>query len=385
MLELLKRFQTLVLMCGVVLIGSNAFILSPILTEVSLSLDTTPLQVAWAISSFGAATAVSALFLAPFSDTHSKRWTLTGAGLLLGAAQLICLFSVHWVMLCFGQAVAGLAVGVLLPSIYSTAMATAEKGREAARLGFILTGWALSLVAAVPISAAITEVIGWRPVYATLAGLCVVVSLGFYLVIPAELPRSIKRTNPMAAFRLPGVAFLLLIVLGYMTAFYGCYAFFGEGIRNTLKIGAGAAGIYVLAYGAGFGLAGLFIAKAPPRLGRGFLTLVFSAISLNYFAWIFAVHDYYAAFVVTFLWGFLNQFGVNSLIVLLNQKAAEARGAVLGLNSAVTYTSVFAGPFFLGPIFQTSGFVPVAIISGLAVSGSAVALFFGGKRLFAAA
>ncbi|NVK35781.1 MAG: MFS transporter [Rhodobacteraceae bacterium] len=369
-------------MAGVVLVGSNAFILSPILSVVAISLDSTPLQIAWAISSFGAATALSALFLAPVSDVYGARWTLAGASLLLGLGQLICLASTHWVQLCLGQGVAGLAVGILLPGIYATAMATAAPGQEASRLGFVLTGWALSLVAAVPISAAITEYLGWRPVYGGLAFICFLVAASFVGSIPGDLPRSGKRTNPYRALRLPGVAFLLCIVLGYMSAFYGCYAFFGEGLRVSLDLSATEAGLFVLVYGAGFGLAGLYIARFSPKLGRAYLALVLVAIGIDYFAWNLAIQSVPAALGVTFLWGVLNQFAVNALIVLLNKQAANARAAVLGLNSAVTYGSVFIGPFILGPVFQSFGFSAVATFAGIAVFVSAIAFFVGGKFLF---
>jgi MFS transporter, DHA1 family, inner membrane transport protein len=377
-----KSFQSIVLMAGVVLVGSNAFVLSPILAEVAEVLQTTPVRIAWAISSFGAATAVSALFLSPLTDVYGARITLTAAAALLSAAQVLCMSSGHWFWLCAGQALAGTSVGILLPGIYTTAMATADPGREAARLGFVLTGWALSLVLAVPLSATVAEYVGWRPVYGGLAVLSSLIGICFWFSIPPGSARSARRTSPQRALRLPGIPFLLLVSLGYMTAFYGCYAYFGDGIRRSLDLGPGGAGLYVLAYGAGFGLAGVCIGKIAPRLGRRYLASVLAAISATYLSWRFAIDYAAAAFLASFVWGFLNQFGLNALLVLLNRRAADARGAVMGLNSAVTYGAVFAGPFFLGPVYQWGDYAAVSTVAGLLVAAGCLAVLTRGAGLF---
>ena len=62
----------------------------------------------------------------------------------------------------------------------------------------------------------------------------------------------------------------------------------------------------------------------------------------------------------TAICGMLNQLGLNAMVVSLNRQASDARGAVMGLNSAVTYSAVFAGPMIMGPIYAGFGFAAVA-------------------------
>ncbi|WP_404403164.1 MFS transporter [Pelagibacterium halotolerans] len=368
----IKEYRVVALFAAVVAVGSNAFILSPILSEVAQGLRTEPFRVAWAISAFGAATALSSFFLSPVSDRVSPHRTLGMAAVLLAIAQVSSGASQNWGWLCASQAVAGTAVGILLPGTYAATAATAPSGREAARLGFVLTGWALSLVLAVPLAAFMTERWGWRVVYAVLAAVSATVAVWLFTALRGTAPRLPGRTSPWQAIRLPGVAFLLAVIFGYMTAFYGTYAFFGEGIRNAFGLSAEGGGVFVLAYGLGFGLAGLGLTMTSPRISPAYVLSILCAIAVVYFAWGFALGDMAVAFGVAMVWGVLNQLGLNALIVLLNRRAERARGAVMGLNSAVTYLAVFAGPVVLGTVYTRSGFTAVTTLAGVLVAVAAV-------------
>ncbi|RNF35663.1 MFS transporter [Paracoccus methylarcula] len=354
-----RKIQTIALLSAVLLVGSNAFVLTPILSDVARGLATQPSRIAWAISAFGAATAVSALTLAGMIDRMPAGRVLGGAALLMALAQAASGSAQSWIWLCLSQAFAGIAVGILLSGTYATAAATASKGREAARLGLVLTGWALSLVLAVPLAAFVTEHVGWRMVYALLAGLSVLVSMGLMLALRGVRGGIAGRTPLWRALRLPHVASLLAAVFVYMAAFYGSFAFFGEGVRRAFGISAQGTGVFVLAYGLGFGLAGIGLGLAAPRITRGYVMLVLLGIAASYACWRFALVAPPVAFTAAMAWGILNQLGLNALVVSLNQRAPNARGAVMGLNSAVTYSAVFAGPVIMAPIQAGSGFAAV--------------------------
>ncbi|CAN0605732.1 unnamed protein product, partial [Ectocarpus sp. 12 AP-2014] len=77
-----------VLLAVVATVGSNSLLLSPILTDVSQGLATTPATAARAIAAYGSATAFSALVLAPLIDRFgSRRMLLFGLfALFLGIA-----------------------------------------------------------------------------------------------------------------------------------------------------------------------------------------------------------------------------------------------------------------------------------------------------------
>ena len=371
----IAQVKVLSLLGAVLLVGANSFVLSPILSEVAFSLATETYHVAWAISAFGAATAISALTLAGMIDRMPVGRVLGGAAILLAVAQVSSGLSQHWIWLCLSQAMAGVAVGILLPGSYATATATAPKGREAARLGVVLTGWALSLVVAVPAAAFITEHFGWRMVYFLMAGLSVVVA-GVLMAFLADLRGGKStRTSPIRAIMLPGVWQLLAVMLAFMTAFYGSFAFFGVGVRAAFDLTAQGSGIFVLAYGVGFGVMGFVLGMISPKITRGYLCLVLLAIAASYGTWGLTLQSQITALAGTAMWGMLNQLGLNALVVSLNRQASEARGAVMGLNSAATYSAVFAGPMIMGPIYDMAGYAMVTGVGAVFVAMAAVVIW----------
>lgn len=370
-----SRAVTPLLVLGIVVVGSNAFVLSPILTDVAQDFGTTAVAVARVISAYGISTAISALFLAGAIDRYGARRMLCMTATVLTTALLVSAASQSWQVLAAVQACAGVAAGIMLPAIYATATSSAP-GRQGARaLGRVLNGWAISLVAGVPVSALITEYGGWRWAYVTLAAFAFTALLGF---LGCRLPvnsSDATRVSPLAALRTPGIPALLLICFGYMSAFYGVYAFLGDHLRLVLGLDAALAGAVVLAYGAGFGLAslGTFLLDriGPARI----FPFSLAAIALIYLLLIPASRSYEGALCAALVWGIVNHYGLNILVLLLSEQRPDARGTILGLHSAVTYTAVFAGPLFMGYLYAVYGFAGISLAaSGLALGAMLVSL-----------
>ena len=356
------------LLMGVMMVGANSFVLSPIPSNVAAGRAAHPARVAWAISAFGATTAISALGFATMIDRWPSGHVLGGGALLLAVAQALSGVSAGWVWLCVAQAVAGLATGVLLPGAYATTAATAPEGRAPARLGVVMTGWAVSLILAVPLAALVAEHSGWRMVYALLSGASLLTAGCLFMTLPRTGKAVSSQTGLVQAAKLSGVPTLLVIMFAYMTAFYGSFAFYGEGLRHAFGIDAQGAGLFVLAYGFGFGAAGIGLGFLAPRISRGYMLTIFVCLVLSYGTWRVALTSPVTAVLAAIVWGGLNQLGLNALVASLNRQALAARGAVMGLNSAVTYSAVFAGPAIMGPLYNALGFAGITIVAAVSVA-----------------
>lgn len=369
--------QTAILTTGIAVAGSNSLVLSPILGDVAAALATTPVQISHAIAAYGGATALAAFLFAPRIDRVGARRALVIGMIGLAAAMLVSAFASHWLLLAAAQALAGLGAGLVLPSIYALATTIAPPGRESRVLGRVLTGWSISMVAGVPAAAFIAQSLGWRTVFGLLTVLAALAVLGILRLpsdpVPAVTARPGLRAL-VAPLHYPGVAALLTICFGFMSAFYGVYAFIGDHLRTELGITAGQAGLVVLTYGLGFGAAG-FGDGLIDRIGaRRLFPLVLLVIAGVYALMLPAAGSFLAIALLTGAWGFANHFGLNILVLLLSQARPEARGAVLGLNSAVTYLGVLGGTGLAGIGYAGLGFPSLAIGGALAcLAGAAVA------------
>ncbi|GLK93486.1 hypothetical protein GCM10008164_12230 [Achromobacter xylosoxidans] len=293
-------------MFAVSVVGSNGLALSPILSDVARSYSTSPLTISTAISAYGAATAASAFFLASRIDRIGIRRSLLGAIAALIVALVLSACAPHWIVLTLAQALAGAAAGVILPAAYGSASLIAPPGQEARTLGRVIAGWSVSLVAGVPLSALISDAVGWRATYGTLALCAAIAVLGLRKLPERRVanPAPLRLARLLAPLSYRDVPALLLGCLAFSSAFYGVYAFLADHVRSVLALSAGQVGFIAFAYGAGFLVAGVAGAPLIERLGpRRALPLALGIIALVYVGLLPAAHALAAVLAIAALLG----------------------------------------------------------------------------------
>jgi MFS transporter, DHA1 family, inner membrane transport protein len=340
----------------VAIIGCNSLVLSPIAPQVAQSLSTSVPAVMTAAAAFGGSTAASALFFARYIDRVGARRMLKLAFAVFVAALVVSAASPTVAVLSAGQLLAGLTAGVALPAIYTLAADIAPQGRESETVGIVLGGWTVSMVAGVSLSALLADFAHWRMVYAAIALLATVAAVGLSSGKPVDALPSEPTPTPLAALSIPGVPRLLLTCAGFMIAFYGVYGYLGDHLHNRLGLSVSASGLVALSYGLGFGAAAL-LDGAIDRLGaRRVLPIALFAIGCLYILFVAAAASFYAVLAIVLVWGLFNHCALNALVIRLAARDPARRGAIMGLNSAVTYLAVFAGTIGFGPVYSSFGF-----------------------------
>jgi MFS transporter, DHA1 family, inner membrane transport protein len=358
-------------------IGSNSLVLGPIAPEVSQSLSAGVPAVMMAAAAFGLGTAASALFLARHIDRLGARRMLRLAMAVLAAAMLLSAGAPIVAALVAAQLVAGIASGVALPAIYASAAAVAPPGRESRTIGVVLTGWTLSMVAGVSLSAVLADFVHWRAVYVTVALLALAAMAGLSLMPRRDAVAAGPAPMPLAALRIAGVKPLLLACGAFMTAFYGIYGYLGDYLHNGLGEPVSANGLAALVYGIGFGGAA-FLDGIADRLGaQRLMPAAFLAVATVYMLFALVGGSFTAVLLMVFLWGLFNHFGLNLLIMRLTAIDPAQRGTIMGLNSAVTYLAVFLGTSGFGPLYTGYGFAAAA---GVAMALTLIAALAGAFR-----
>jgi predicted MFS family arabinose efflux permease len=360
-----------VLTASIGVIGSNSLALGPIAPEVASSLGTDVPAVMTASAAFGLGTAASAVLLARLIDRHGPHRMLALALLVLAAGLAGSAAAPSLAFLVAAQLVVGIAAGVALPAIYTLASVIAPAGRESETIGLVLTGWTLSMVAGVPLSAAIADFAGWRVVYvvvtaATLAAFAAVRHA------PAREGSTGMATSPFAALGVRGVAPLLVACAAFMAAFYGVYGYIGDHLHAGLGLPVSANGLVAVSYGLGFGAAA-FLDRLIDRFGAGrLLPFIFLAVAGVYLLIAAASGSYAAMLAVVFLWGLANHFGLNVLIMRLTALDPARRGAIMGLNSGVTYLALFVGTLGFGAVYSAATFFVLPLAAAALMLAAAV-------------
>jgi predicted MFS family arabinose efflux permease len=367
----------------VAVIGSNSLGLGPIAPEVARSLGSDVPTVMTAAAGFGLGTAASALFLARHIDRIGARRMLRFALALLAGALVLSALSPVVTVLVAAQLLAGIASGIALPAIYSSAAAVAPPGRESRTIGVVLTGWTVSMVAGVSLSAVIADIVHWRAVFAVIAGLAVaavaMVSIGKYRDVPATQ----SAPFPLTALKIKGTKPLLIACGAFMAAFYGIYGYLGDYLHHGLGQPVSASGFAALVYGLGFGAAAL-LDHVVDRIGaKRVMPAAFVAAGTVYVGMALLGGSFTVILIAMFLWGLANHFGLNVLIMRLSAIDPARRGTLMGLNSAVTYLAGFVGTAGFGPLYTNFGFAVSAFVAAALMLIAALAAAWGQEEAVA--
>ncbi len=357
-----------VLMSAIGVVGANSLVLSPIASDVAGAFEghgASDVMVASAV--YGAGTALSALFLAPQADRIGLRRALLWALTVLAVALVASALAPNLAVLVLAQGITGLGAGLALPAIYGLAADISPKGQESETLGKVLTGWTLSLVAGVSLSAVLADLVHWRAVFALMA----VASVSLWVsVLRLEVSRKSVAdvsTSPLRAFRVSGVKPVLMAVAAFMSAFYGLYAYLGTHMTTTLGYSTAVAGVASLIYGIGFGAVAPLdrlidrfgAAKAAP--------VVFSLLIVVYLLIAGVSQSGVAVLAACLVWGAVNHLGLNIMVGQLSALSVSQRGAILGLYSATTYVAMFVGTAGFGRVYGAYGFQVIAVLSAVCI------------------
>lgn len=355
-------------------VGSNSLVLSPIAANVAASIQgASPESVMSASALYGLGVAGAALTLAPLGDRFGPARALLCALILLAISLAASASSTEVWALSLSQTLAGIGAGVAIPSLYTLAALIAPKGKEARVIGTVLTGWTLSMVGGVTISAYVSDAIGWRWVYAGLSA-AVVILLPFLIKMPLPKTTPSKHaTSPLTALKVPGVLPALTSVALLGLGFYGFYNYLGAHLEVNLHRTVRDAGVLTLLYGLGFAgamtLDGL-LDRIPVMRG---LASVFGSLTILYLGLSWGANSYTWLMILAPIWGALQHLGLNLTVGWLTRLDPSQRGAVMGLNSATMYLSVFLATVTYRVGFSYDGLAICGLLSALL---SCVATFF---------
>ncbi|MER8725539.1 MFS transporter [Mesorhizobium sp. M1027] len=365
----------------IAVIGSNSLVLGPIAPALAASFGTSVPAVMIASAAFGLGTSASALFLARYIDRLGARRMLQGALLLLAIALVASAAAPTVTALVAAQLLAGIAAGVAMPAIYASSAAIAPPGRESGTIGVVLTGWTLSMIAGVSLSAVLADLVHWRAVFAAVAVLAALALASLTLTSLSDVRKSGPAPTPLGALSVPGIVPLLVACAAFMTAFYGVYGYLGDHLHNGLGRPVSANGLAALAYGAGFGAAAL-LDGVIDRLGaRRIMPFAYLLVAAVYVAIAAASSSFHLTIAMIAVWGLANHFGLNVLVMRLSALDPARRGTIMGLNSAVTYLAVFVGTTAFGPLYSTFGFATSAVVAALLMLIAAVAAAWRSPKL----
>jgi predicted MFS family arabinose efflux permease len=253
------------------LVGTELFILSPLLPMFAAEYGVSPTLAGWCVTAFSLAYMATAPLLGYVADRAGRRQVLICSLLGLSAANLLTATAPNLAWLIIARTFAGAATAGVSPSIYALVAAAAPSDRRAAWLAFSVFGLLVSLPLGATVGAELGMTLGWAWVFVALA----VSSLIFarlncriwpYQCLGADAPKVPSNLLPRAV-----VLRRLMPTVMWSTSLYGVYTYLGAGL-TSVAFSPGQVARAILYYGCGAMAGALIGGRLADRLGTRFMT-----------------------------------------------------------------------------------------------------------------
>ena len=254
----------LVLAAGVFLSVTTEMLPTGLLPEMSEGLGVAEPYVGLLVSVFAFTVVVTAAPLTALTSRMPRRGLLVAVMIALGLSTLASAVVPEYWMLIAVRLVGGVAHGLFwaLVAAYTSRLVPPRLIGRA--VSVVLGGGTLALIAGVPLSTVLGQLMGWRPLFAVVGGLTLVGALLVRRMLPAIAGRSDASARGLRAGdpALVPVLVVCAITAATMLGQYAVFTYVAPIITDVVGLETGAVGPLLFVYGV-TGAVGLVVAGSP--------------------------------------------------------------------------------------------------------------------------
>lgn len=254
----------LMLAAGVFLSITIEMLPTGLLPEMSEGLGVAEPFIGLLVSVFAFTVVVTSTPLTALTSRMPRHGLLVAVLAVLGLTTLASAFVPEYWMLIAVRVVGGLAHGVFWAIVASYASRLVPADQIGRAVSVTLGGGTLALVAGVPATTVLGQSIGWRPVFAIVAGLTLVGALAVWRFLPRVAPEAggtasrIRRGDAA----LGSVLLVCGVTAATMLGQYAVFTYVAPLITDVVGLEPGAVGPLLFVYGV-MGAVGLVVAGSP--------------------------------------------------------------------------------------------------------------------------
>lgn len=377
------------------LVGTDLFVVSPLIPQVGHSFGVGPGTAGWMVSAFSLAYIAGGPWFGTVADRRGRRPVLIGALCLFTLANAVTGLAPGFAALLACRAAAGLAASGITPSVYALVSASAPPQRQGRWLATATSGLLIALVTGAPAGALLAAIAGWRGVFGCIAAASVLIAAMNLRRPRVRAANDTQEARDAAGAHGPqrpygaygthgthgaqgaepvGTALRAVSVTGlWALAVYGLYTYLGAGLAGTAHFSAALVAAAIAVYGVCAVTGNLAGGPLADRLGGSRVT----AASLAALA---AAGAGFAAALRSALTG----AGKTAVLVVITGLFALtaypyftaqqlrllrafpwATGRLLAWNNTAMYVGIFIGSAAGGRVLAAAGF-PVLCLSSAA-------------------
>jgi predicted MFS family arabinose efflux permease len=370
---------------GTFAIGTEGFMIAPMLPRIASDLSVTVSVAGQLISVFAFVYAVSSPFSTALTSHLNRKRLLMAAMTAFCAANLLAASSSSYWQLMGARVLLAVASGLYTPNAAALAAAVVSPAHRGRALAVVTGGLTVAIAFGVPAGAVVGANFGWRMTFfgvAVLAALAVIgLNYGISARAGAELPRT-TLLQRLEAMQVPGVPMAFLITVIWAAGTYTVYSFIAPYFSAATGIGGAGIGAVLFLWGAsaaaGLAVAGIMNDRAGSQvvIRTALAALAIALGSLSIFARVLSPQRALIPVLLAVVlwgaagWGFYP--GQQARLVAIT--GVRHVSVVLSLNAAFMYLGFSVGAT-LGALIVAHGSAQYLGAVGAACEVSALSLF----------
>ncbi|WP_454877889.1 MFS transporter [Serratia inhibens] len=379
------HFLTLCLMAtGTFAIGTDAFIVAGVLTEISDTFTVGPAQTGQLISVFALAYMLFAPLTAWLFGNLNRKHILQIALILFIAGNLACAFADSFLQISAGRVLAALGAAAYTPQATAAAVGLVSEKRRGLAISIVYGGMTLAIALGIPFGTFLAKLIGWREIFLLIALLSAVSLLGLSLALRAiAAPGKHTLKERLAPLRQKTVLTTLLITFFAVCSEHIVYSYVSVLLKNT-QLGAEAIlPIALLVFGVGAVIGNFVSGVLTDTLGSK-LVLLFSVTiqTVSLFLLTFYITAPWRVLAIFLVWGITGWMYLVPIQHHLLSLSKRFGALTVSLNSSVLYAGIAAGGMFGGLTLYTlpAYYLPLFSLPLGAIALLLTLLFFQGEK-----
>lgn len=339
---------------GAFAVGTEAFMISAILPEISGDLQVSLQSVGGLIALFSFAYAVSSPLLTALTAAVDRRKLLIGSMIAFSATNVFAALAPTYHLLALARVLLAFSAGLYVPSANALAGALAAPAQRGRALAIVTGGISAAVALGVPLGAFIGGHFGWRATFAAVALLSMVALGGLLFGLPRGVGSGLSIAtlhDRLNVLRQRGVLPALLTTTLWATGAYTVYTFISPYLSHVIHWTGASIGYVLFLYGAAAFIGLLFGGAASDRIGWrrviGPQLLVMSAALASLSVWAACLSPPRALVPVLLsivLWGFTAWgFFPAQQSRLLEVAGLKVAPVILSLNASFMYLGFALG------------------------------------------
>ena len=357
------------------LIGSDTFVVAPLLPSLAKAFDVSTTQSGWLVSIYAIGYALTGLVSGPISDRGNRRIILTLGMVVFALATAACAVSPEFWTIFIFRFITGGAAAIAAPQVWAmTPTLVGPDQKSVLRvMGYTTAELSIAQVVGVPLGS-LLAIIDWRIVFPIIGACSLGLTVTLWYQIPDIHPTAAAKKVPyLTLLHAPQAITRFLSYLVYTLAFFTVFTYAPTWLEDGLGTSKVTVALIILAGGIGNTVGSLFGVRLTGRMTPvRAIYLSATVMGIAYLALTVSPPPIVVGLV--FLPLFACGGAMLSVRMLhLQQLDSTARGTISTLTSAVMYLGTTVAGLIGGPLLTlTNNFTAIGITAFLLSTVSAL-------------